>query len=329
MGVTNAPIDWYTARAAGIVAYLLLTAVVLVGLTLAGKVQLPSWPKFAVTDVHRFGGILVGVFVSIHVTTIALDTYTPFSLTGLVVPLTSHYRPVWTSLGIVGAELLLALAVTNALRTRIPYRWWRRIHLLNFVVWGGATAHGIGSGTDTRSTWMVMLYAVSVSSVLAAFAWRIARRRLAPATLRSLTGVAGLAGVVVVVALAAIPHSTTAAAKVAAVAPARAFSDTFSGSLTQVNGAGGSLLSVVGNGTGARPVLVRIDLVSTDGRSISDTALQLEDVASRSVCSGTVTSVGSTGFKGSCAFSGGSARAVAAVWRVTNGHGAGSLSVAE
>ena len=111
MGVTTLPIDWYTARAAGIVAYLLLTAVVLVGLTLAGRLTVPGWPKFAVTDVHRFGGLLVGTFVSLHVLTIAMDNYTPFSLTELLVPFTAHYRPLWTGLGIVGAELLVALAM--------------------------------------------------------------------------------------------------------------------------------------------------------------------------------------------------------------------------
>ena len=83
MGLTASPVDWYAARTAGIVAYLILTGVVLVGLTLAGQVRVPHWPKFAVTDLHRFGGLLVGAFVSIHVATIAIDKFTPFSLTQL------------------------------------------------------------------------------------------------------------------------------------------------------------------------------------------------------------------------------------------------------
>jgi DMSO/TMAO reductase YedYZ heme-binding membrane subunit len=323
--MTTAPIDWYTARAAGIVAYLLLTGVVLVGLTLSGQVHLRRWPKFAVTDVHRFGGLLVGAFVSIHVATIAIDSYTPFSFTQLLVPLTSHYRPIWTSLGIVGAELLVALAITNTLRRRIPYRWWRRIHVLNFVVWGGATLHAIGAGTDTRSTWMVFLYIAAVSSVLAALAWRVARRRLTPVALRSLTGAAGLSGIAVVLGVAAMPH-TSAAHRAVLTAP-KAFSDRFTGSLAQQNGVGGSLLSVTGTGTGGRRVLLRIDLLSTDGQSISNTALQLEDVASRTVCQGTVSSVSSAGFRGSCAFTTGESRSIAADWRLTGRHLAGTISL--
>src|SRR5438309_1774406 len=46
-------VDWYTARAAGVVAYALLSGGVLLGTLLAGRARLPRWPAFAVTDVHR------------------------------------------------------------------------------------------------------------------------------------------------------------------------------------------------------------------------------------------------------------------------------------
>ena len=326
MGLTTSPIDWYAARAAGIVAYLILTAVVLVGLTLAGQLRLPRWPKFAVADVHRFGGLLAGTFISIHVATIAVDSYTPFSFTQLVVPGGSHYRTVWTALGIVGAELLVALAVTNVLRKRIPYRFWRRIHVLNFAVWGAAAAHGIGSGTDTRSVWMAGLYTISVSAVLAALAWRVARRRVGASTVRGLAGAAGLLGVAAVLGLAATARTHPATRK--AVAAPASFTGSFSGSLAQRDGVGGSMLSVVGRASGTRRMLVRIDLVSTGGDGfISDTALQLEDVRTGSVCLGTVSRVGRTGFSGSCSFAGGASRTVAATWRLTGRHVAGSLSV--
>ncbi len=173
------PIDWYAARAAGVVAYLLLTAVVLVGLTLSGRANLGTWPKFVVTEMHRFGSLLVGVFVGIHVLAIALDSYTPFSLRQLVVPFASAYRPFWVALGIVAAELLVAVAVTNALKSRISYRLWRRAHYATFLVWGGATVHGLGAGTDSGSLWLAALYAVAVGFVTGALAWRIARRRAA------------------------------------------------------------------------------------------------------------------------------------------------------
>ena len=171
MHLTSNPIDWYAARAAGIVAYLLLTAVVTLGVSMAGRApgrRWKRWPMFAVEDVHRAGGLLVGTFIALHVATIAIDSFLPFSLGQLAIPLTAHYRPIWTALGIVAAELLLALAVTNHYRDRIPRRWWRRAHYANFAVWVAATLHGLGSGTDRNAPWMVAMFAVSAAAVAAA-----------------------------------------------------------------------------------------------------------------------------------------------------------------
>jgi sulfoxide reductase heme-binding subunit YedZ len=160
---------WTATRASGIVAYVLLTLVAVIGLALSGRLKLERWPRFAVEEVHRFGGLLVGVFVWLHVLTVAFDSYVPFSLGELVVPLASAYRPLWTGLGIVAAELLLALAITNALRKPLPYRFWRAAHSLNGVVWLAATLHGIWGGSDGGAPWLVGLYAGSICAVVLAY----------------------------------------------------------------------------------------------------------------------------------------------------------------
>jgi methionine sulfoxide reductase heme-binding subunit len=176
VSLTSSPVDWYATRAAGIVAYLLLTTVVCLGLVLSAHVRLPRWPRFALEDVHRFVGLLAGTFVGIHVLTIAIDAYQPFSLTALVVPFVSTYRPFWTALGVVALELLVAVAISNRLRARLGHRTWRRLHYLGFGIWLLATFHGLGGGTDATSGWVLLLYlsAISVVAVLACLrAWRI------------------------------------------------------------------------------------------------------------------------------------------------------------
>jgi len=55
------------------------------------------------------------------------------------------------------AELLLALAITNKLRRRLPHRVWRSAHYINFPVWLLATLHGLGSGTDRHTLWLLGL----------------------------------------------------------------------------------------------------------------------------------------------------------------------------
>ena len=156
---------WYAARAGGIVAYVLVSASVLAGIALAGKQRVPGFPRFAVEDVHRFVGVLAGTFIALHIFWLAIDSQSHLTTKSIVIPFISSYRPLWTGLGIVAAELLLALAVTNHYRKRLRYSTWRRLHYLNFAVWGAATLHGLGAGTDSGSTVFLLMYATTVGVV--------------------------------------------------------------------------------------------------------------------------------------------------------------------
>jgi sulfoxide reductase heme-binding subunit YedZ len=166
-------LEWYVARSSGIVAFVFLTLAVAAGLLLAGRARLPLWPRFAVEDVHRFLGLLTGTFVGLHVLTLFVDAYLPFSLAQLTIPFASSYRPLPTALGVVGAELLLALALTNTYRKRLSHRFWRRAHYLNFFVWLFALAHGLFGGTDAHAGWAVAIYLGAAGVVSSLVVWRV------------------------------------------------------------------------------------------------------------------------------------------------------------
>ncbi len=325
MHVTSSPVDWYVLRASGIVAYVLLTAAVAIGLGLAGKERLERWPRFAVTDIHRFAGLLVGVFVSLHVVTLAIDAFLPFSLGQLVVPFTSSYRPVWTAMGIVGAELLLALALTNRFRHRLPYRFWRRAHYLNFAVWAAATAHGIGAGSDTAASWNVLLYASAVALVTGLVARRVARSRSGGSSRAGselLWGAGAAALIVGLLVTVPLGRGGVAAgvksSRVATAAP-RSVQDTLTGQIVNQNGTANQLVSLTGRGDGSTGLLVRVDLLLAGGQSLDSTSLQLEFLPSGMTCTGTVTNVASYSFDGTCTLPDGSPRNVHAEWSSTGG----------
>ena len=326
MHLTSSSVDWYVIRASGIVAYILLTGAVAIGIGLGGKERLERWPRFALTDVHRFVGMLVGVFVSLHVVTLAIDSFLPFSVSQIVVPFTASYRPVWTALGIVGAELLLALALTNRFRHRLSYRFWRRAHYLNFAVWTAATAHGIGAGTDSASSWNVALYGVAVALVTGLVARRIARARGGGAYRAGhelLIG-AGFAALVVAL-LVTVPlggnrSSARATSSTPAATAPRAVQDTLTGQIVNQSGATNELVSLTGRGSGSQALLVRVDLLVA-GRALGSTSLQLEFLPSGAKCTGTVTNVASYSFDGTCALPDGSPRTVHAQWSATGGRG--------
>jgi len=308
--LTSNPVDWYAARAAGIAAYIMLTTVVSLGLALSSRApgrRWRRWPMFAVEDVHRMGGLLVGTFIALHVATIAIDSFMPFTITQLAVPLAAGYRPIWTALGIVSAELLLALAITNRYRGRLGFRRWRMAHYANFVVWGAATLHGVGTGTDRNAPWMLAVYATSVVLVGGLTVWRVTSRR----------GVVVSAGRTATVLLAA-----AAGLVVLAMGPlgvhrrpwnAAQFQDTLRGRIIQQAGSTVGLVSMSGVGHGSQNVLVRADLL-VGPAGLRATTFQLEYLPSGTLCTGKVTSVRSYGFSGVCG-RGPGRRVVDASWR--------------
>jgi len=306
--LTSSPIDWYAARAAGITAYVLLSGVVLLGLTMAAKKPFARWPRFTVEDVHRFGGLLVGSFVAIHVVTVAIDSWLPFSLQSLVVPFISRYRPIWVGLGIAAAELLIALAVTNHYRRRLPYSFWRRAHYLNFAVWSAATIHGLGSGTDRSAPWALGMYATAVTTVSAAIVWRAARGRIRVWTVAA-AGLTAAAAVLLVVGLATGPLHFKPRPWNAA-----SFSEPLSGRITQLNGVSRGIVSMVGQGQGLQNVLVRADLLITP-RKLLKTSFQMEYLPSGELCTGRVTKVHPTAFTAICRLPTGGGRKVSAQWQ--------------
>jgi sulfoxide reductase heme-binding subunit YedZ len=176
MHLSSSPAVWYAIRASGVLAFVLLTCTVLVGVGLAGKVRLARWPRFTVDALHRYLGTLFWVFLGVHVVTTVVDSYVRLSIADIVIPFASSYRSLGLGLGIVATELLLALAIVNRLRDKLSYRFWRRAHYLNFVVWVGSTLHGVLTGTDS----LVPLYAAAIAFVTAAVGLRLTSGGSAP-----------------------------------------------------------------------------------------------------------------------------------------------------
>jgi sulfoxide reductase heme-binding subunit YedZ len=155
-------VTWYVARSAGLVAYLLLSSSFVLGVLMSARAHL-TWPRFAVEEIHRFLAILTGVFVALHGASLLLDHVVPLSLRQALVPFTSSYRPFAVGLGVVAAELLAAVGVSNVLRRRIAYAAWRRIHFLTLAAWPLATMHGLLAGTDRQDPWFLALVGLAVA----------------------------------------------------------------------------------------------------------------------------------------------------------------------
>jgi predicted ferric reductase len=156
---------WYVARASGLVAWALLTATVVWGLLLStkllGRKPAPAW----LLDLHRFVGGATVLFTLVHLVAILLDSYVQFDLASVLVPFASNWSPVAVAWGIVAFYLLAAVEITSLLRRHMPNRIWRRVHYASFPLFAMATIHGVTAGSDTRTTFAVMVLASVVLGV--------------------------------------------------------------------------------------------------------------------------------------------------------------------
>ena len=109
---------WAVGRASGVVALLLLTVSLWLGIVTRSGRPLPGMPRFSVTLLHRNVSLLAVVFLVLHIGTLLLDSYAKLTLTDVLVPFLGAHLPFWLGLGTVAVDLLIAVTVTALLRRR-------------------------------------------------------------------------------------------------------------------------------------------------------------------------------------------------------------------
>lgn len=157
----------------------LLTCVVVLGILSTLRVQGGSWPRFLTTGLHRNLALMTLVFLILHIITAIVDPFTSLGL-GALIPFASYYRTFWLGLGAIAFELLFAIIVTSLVRGWVGLRAWRVIHWLSYAAWPVGIVHGMGTGTDSWSAWMLAITAACIAAVGLSLAWRLSARSRDP-----------------------------------------------------------------------------------------------------------------------------------------------------
>ena len=144
---SGVPVAWLVARAAGLVAFGLLTISAVLGLALSTRVlggrrgkmllgwhQTLMWTAFGMVVLH--GGALL------------LDPTIHFGFAAVLVPGAAPWRPVPVAAGIVAAWLVLVLAASFRARRRIGQRRWRLMHYASFGAFAIGLYHALNVGSD-------------------------------------------------------------------------------------------------------------------------------------------------------------------------------------
>jgi hypothetical protein len=172
----NRMAPWILGRAAGLTSYLLLVVLVLAGLGLSHPWRTRvRWPVAASRiRIHIILAVLTLSFTALHVVALATDRYAGLGWAGALLPMHASYRPVATTLGLIGAWSGLLAGITAASASRLPLRLWWPIHKVAGIALVFIWLHGALGGSD--NTPLLPLYLSTAGLVLITAASRYLAR---------------------------------------------------------------------------------------------------------------------------------------------------------
>lgn len=181
---------WYTGRASGILAFILLTGVVSFGLIISSWAFIKVVPGATAYETHRFVAWLALGTVILHFSSFFFDNFLKMKIVEALIPF-ALFREIETpagfdigtatALGTIAFYGLLILVFTSQWRSKMSPKLWRAIHYVSFITYFLFVAHGFMAGTDSQEWWMRGLYITSLSLVLFLVLVRIISRNVMPA----------------------------------------------------------------------------------------------------------------------------------------------------
>lgn len=172
---------WLASRASGIVALVLITASVGLGLAMASKIVTKRGAKPIMARVHEHTALAGLIAIAVHGITLLGDRWLNPGVKGLLVPFTMDFEPVFTGLGIVAGYIAAALGLSFYARRRIGPKLWRKAHRATIVVYLLAVVHTLGAGTDAGSSLLRAFMLATGVPIVWLFIARVRSARPAPA----------------------------------------------------------------------------------------------------------------------------------------------------
>jgi len=168
---------WITSRAAGIVALVVASVSVSIGLLMSTRAAGRRLRGPDLRVAHEMLSLSTIVAIAVHGLSLVGDQYLRPSLLDISVPFVSGYETIWTSLGIIAGWALVALGLSYYARGRIGQQRWRTLHRFTALAWLLGLVHSLGEGTDAGQTWFLAMTAIVVLPALVLLVYRLAGSR--------------------------------------------------------------------------------------------------------------------------------------------------------
>lgn len=164
---------WLASRASGLVALILITASVFLGLTMSGKVM--RRPGFAkkLLAVHEQTALAGLVAIAVHGISLLGDPWLHPGVAGVAVPFVLGFKTAFTGLGIIAGYLAALLGLSYYVRRRIGARLWRKAHRATVVVYLLGLTHAIGAGSDASAIWFRWWVILTTPVIGGLFVYRV------------------------------------------------------------------------------------------------------------------------------------------------------------
>ena len=143
------PVAWLIARAAGLIAFGLLTLSVWLGLAMSGRLLSPRRQRALLGWHQTLIWTGLGMLV-LHGGALLVDPTLHFGFLAVLVPGAAPWRPLAVGAGVLTAWLMLTLAISFRFRRRIGQRAWRLLHYASFAGFALGLGHALTVGTDVR-----------------------------------------------------------------------------------------------------------------------------------------------------------------------------------
>ena len=159
------PVAWLIARAAGFVAFGLLTVSTWLGLAMSTRIAGPKRMK-PLLAWHRtlvWTGLSM---VGLHALALLFDPTIGFGPASVLVPFAAPWHPAAVAAGVIAGWLSLMLAVSFKLRKWIGQKGWRTLHYASFAAFALALGHALFSGTDLHGIGGPVLAALAAGPIL-------------------------------------------------------------------------------------------------------------------------------------------------------------------
>ena len=145
---------WLVSRASGVVALVLISLSVLLGLTMAAGALRRKGLKRNIARVHEHLAVTALIAIGVHGLSLLGDGWLRPGPREIAVPFAISYRPFFTGLGIIGGYVAVLVGPSFYLRRLIGSARWRKLHRLSLLVWFLATIHTVGAGSDAMRPWL-------------------------------------------------------------------------------------------------------------------------------------------------------------------------------